>query len=1074
MPIDEKQITNKQHAVPQNIMDVDFKIIGDLTLREFFYLLIFFGLAYWAYMTIQVVLKWPLMALFILTGLVFARGRFGERGMDEWVVNFFRAIYNPTQKVWKKNPIIPVAFTYQNLDFVKNELITLAPTATRRKLENYLDSYNTVAEVKDDFEVREEEYIRKVSSYNYAVTDTSTVGGNTTTTVLDDFTGTTAGSDQQQYANPAPASQPQQQTQKEPEKAETVVKKDADVQADAQEPQQPIRQAEPQTQKETPQAKEQEAEAPRPAFSFDIKSLYHKKDVGAKTNTEEEKKDITPPTPSTTPAPTQTPTNNTTLQSTTPVLSPVATPEPRPQQAPPEPALQPEHTPEPEPEPAPKLEPQPTPTPKPEPKEVPVLEHTVTPANSAAPASGGPTTIVQPPLATESGGPAPTVQTPVAQTPSAPTPVAPVPTAPAPAPLPPITAYKDNHTSQGMQKILSQMKQHQEQFVEQKPENHEAQVQTQNSSEPQTPSPTLTPAVEKAQPAVSQSNIKPFMPKRMTQEDEFAPTQTPQAEEIQTAVQEPETQTAPAEQILINQTETTAPAQEPMIIKSTQFRTPDTYRAQAQRSHEPIMPSITPDRVAGRRFTPLALDQQGTIILPIRGEKVLRTESSDDPVSQQQLEEKTRQLQILLEQIRRESGIVSASSRKTQTQQVPQQAANISTAPVQTNVQPETLMQQQKDEEVLQKLQSENQRLIDEIGHLRVEMAKTQALGNFQQQEQILQSASIEQEVLRKQIEELQNKIAQQNTETDSLRKREQQRIEDERKQAETLRLMMQMQSEKDRKEHARKEKEALEKYEQDRKKLDAQQREQADKQRKESEKREAEQRKKQEEIDRKFAEEENKRIEQEQKKAAEQLAKEQELQRRKDLELEKQKHLEAQKSGQQEQQYAQTQAREKQDQQKVQQEQLLRKQKEDAENALKAAEAKAYEEQKRIEVAKARAEEERKKQEEAFKALNAAGVPTFAKMQPITNMPNAVSGVVKTKEGKTIEGILVIIKRENGEPVRALKTNILGQFSITTPLSNGVYVIEVNNTGANDEKFDIIKLTVDGKVIPPLEFTGH
>jgi hypothetical protein len=122
----------------------------------------------------------------------------------------------------------------------------------------------------------------------------------------------------------------------------------------------------------------------------------------------------------------------------------------------------------------------------------------------------------------------------------------------------------------------------------------------------------------------------------------------------------------------------------------------------------------------------------------------------------------------------------------------------------------------------------------------------------------------------------------------------------------------------------------------------------------------------------------------------------------------------------------------------------------------------------------KKKQEEDKKRQEEAFRTASNANVPAFAKMQPITTMPNAVSGVVKNKDGKTLEGILVIIKRENGEPVRALKTNILGQFAITTPLSNGTYILEIDKTGATKQKFDIIKITAEGKVIPPLDFTGH
>lgn len=1142
MPIDEKQVTNKQHAVPQNIMDVDFKIIGDLTLREFFYLLVFFGLAYWAYMTIQNFFKWPMIILFILTGLIFARGRFGERGMDEWVVNFFRAIYNPTQKVWKKNAVIPVAFSYQNLDFVKNELITLAPTATRRKLESYLDSYNTVEEQKDDFEAMEEAYIRKVSSFNYSVSDADSLSGNVVTTVTDDIA-VDLGKDSAPQQEVPQVITPQANPTDTPDKVESELPAPQDT-ADTVAPEtNTVTTLQDKNAKSEDEKQEQKpAQVEKPTFSFDIKSFYRQRKPAAaqtepkvepestKTTTEQ----IVPPQAqatetanlATTPTTDIKDTVNATAAgsakdtATTPTPAPTSTPTPTPT---PIPTLtQAPTTSTTKPTTPPIAMPSPTQAPTPT-QTMPTtndVQNSMPYSNTAATVTATtppkeedtdkdravPTTInklqqqVAQKQSTAENISTQKVETPhdipsVAQTPE--------------KELPNLKTYQDKHTSEGMQKILSQMKQHQVGYTEPvaiDTTNKPLPKQDTPTQQTQTPGQIANPTQKNNAPDTKDNTkilaeaptqekprIRPFMPKPIAHEDEL---QTQEQGQVQQQAQTTQTttQTSIPYQPALEEKEKqqTAPQQpkpeqppeqrDPMLVKSTQFRTPDIYKTQAAIKHEPIMPSITPDRVAGRRFTPLALDQQGTIILPIRGEKVLRTESSDDTVSQEQLEEKTRQLQILLEQIRRESGIISATNKKvtTTTQAAPNTTS--ATTPVQqpskTQIQKsEEITQQTNDEEVLTKLKQENQRLIDEIGHLRGEMNKVQNVGNFQQQEQILQSASIEQEVLKKQIEELQNKISQQNAETEALRKREQKRLEDERKQAETLRLMMQMQAEKDRKEHEKKEREAREKYERERKIQEERQKEEEEKANKEKAIREAEQRKKQEELDRKFAQEEHKRIEQEQKRLAQERAKEQELQKKRDLEAQRQKIEETraqEKAQQKAKQENEHYAKEMQEKERLNKEAELKQQKEQAEKALKEAEAKAYEEQKRLEAAKLRTEEERKRQEQAFKTLNSAGVPVFATIPPITNMPNSISGIVKNKEGKTIEGILVIIKRENGEPVRALKTNILGQFLITTPLSNGVYVVEVDKAGSSGEKFDIIKLTVDGKVIPPLDFTGH
>jgi len=161
MPINESQLVNKQHAVPQNIMDVEFKLIGDLTMRQFAYLLVFGGIAYGCFSLLEGIFKWPFVTVFSLMGLGLAFFTIGDRGMDQWVVNFFKSMYSPSQKVWKKDPIVPSIFMYQNLAVVKHELITLAPTSSRRKLEEYLEYQGKTTKV-DRLDIPEQEYITKV------------------------------------------------------------------------------------------------------------------------------------------------------------------------------------------------------------------------------------------------------------------------------------------------------------------------------------------------------------------------------------------------------------------------------------------------------------------------------------------------------------------------------------------------------------------------------------------------------------------------------------------------------------------------------------------------------------------------------------------------------------------------------------------------------------------------------------------------------------------------------------------------------------------------------------------------
>jgi hypothetical protein len=99
--------------------------------------------------------------------------------------------------------------------------------------------------------------------------------------------------------------------------------------------------------------------------------------------------------------------------------------------------------------------------------------------------------------------------------------------------------------------------------------------------------------------------------------------------------------------------------------------------------------------------------------------------------------------------------------------------------------------------------------------------------------------------------------------------------------------------------------------------------------------------------------------------------------------------------------------------------------------------------------------------------------LPTYANMQPLTNRANIISGVVKSVSNKALDGVVLIIKNQKGEPVRALKTNSLGQFSISTPLVNGNYTIEIDSSNKTGFSFDIISIELKGEVIPPIEFVG-
>nr|MBP8961046.1 PrgI family protein [Patescibacteria group bacterium] len=96
MPVREQQTTNKQHPVPQNIMDVEFKLVGSLTMRQFVYLVIYAIAAYMAKLSVPQPFTWFFTLGIAFIGIALAFIPIEDRGLDEWLVNFIKAINSPT------------------------------------------------------------------------------------------------------------------------------------------------------------------------------------------------------------------------------------------------------------------------------------------------------------------------------------------------------------------------------------------------------------------------------------------------------------------------------------------------------------------------------------------------------------------------------------------------------------------------------------------------------------------------------------------------------------------------------------------------------------------------------------------------------------------------------------------------------------------------------------------------------------------------------------------------------------------------------------------------------------------
>jgi len=80
---------------------------------------------------------------------------------------------------------------------------------------------------------------------------------------------------------------------------------------------------------------------------------------------------------------------------------------------------------------------------------------------------------------------------------------------------------------------------------------------------------------------------------------------------------------------------------------------------------------------------------------------------------------------------------------------------------------------------------------------------------------------------------------------------------------------------------------------------------------------------------------------------------------------------------------------------------------------------------------------------------------------------PNKVVGMVLDSQSNPLTGVVVEFLTTDGSSARAVKTNLLGQFFVGTPLSNGVYTVIAEQDGL---QFTPTQLTVNGSILDPIE----
>ena len=93
----------QQHPLPQDISSYRFRLIGDMTIKQFASLGISIVVAIIFYSSpLPFFFKYPLSFFFLLLGVGMAFIPVQGRTLDVWIINFIRSIYSPTQYIWKQ------------------------------------------------------------------------------------------------------------------------------------------------------------------------------------------------------------------------------------------------------------------------------------------------------------------------------------------------------------------------------------------------------------------------------------------------------------------------------------------------------------------------------------------------------------------------------------------------------------------------------------------------------------------------------------------------------------------------------------------------------------------------------------------------------------------------------------------------------------------------------------------------------------------------------------------------------------------------------------------------------------
>jgi len=129
----------EQHAIPRQITNFEFKLIGFLTIKQFIYLLISIPTGILIFYIFPVpILNFLLGVIVGLSGVAFAFIPINDRPMEVWVRNLIKRLSSPTQYFFKKHN--PAIYFLKDLVFTSDPHRVMSHIDSQQKLSKYLNT----------------------------------------------------------------------------------------------------------------------------------------------------------------------------------------------------------------------------------------------------------------------------------------------------------------------------------------------------------------------------------------------------------------------------------------------------------------------------------------------------------------------------------------------------------------------------------------------------------------------------------------------------------------------------------------------------------------------------------------------------------------------------------------------------------------------------------------------------------------------------------------------------------------------------------------------------------------------